>query len=936
MKNMVISYSFGIIDFLHFGHIRLFEDARKFSNRHILGLISDAAIYSWHGTLVSSYEERLAVLQGVKYIDEIRLQNSFDPLPNLQLIHKEFPEAKIVLYIGNDRNFVPCENYLKEIGGEVKVIDYYEKLSPQNILDCLTTKAARVKQYSSNLISTKANTLLALKPVLSKGKIEDIYVLTVNEYVNDFIAAFQNIKEKFQGDYIVVRSSSVAEDCFEFSNAGHFESVLGINSSDMVEVKKAIGEVVRSYDQSTDFYKDEQILIQRQTMNVACSGVIFTRDVDSNLPYYLINYDDGGSTDSVTSGSGGNTIWILRKKAKNNPPNKWKKLLSVVAELESLLNKMILDIEFAVTSDDEVVIFQVRPLAANYKFQVKQNDEQFYRCYKKELLAYNNIKNYQTSVPMLLSDMAFWNPSEIIGVNPHNLDYSLYREIITKHAWNEGLLSLGYKRVPDDLMFRIGNKPYISIDYSFLALTPEALEENLRNKLCHYYEKQLLKDTTSHDKIEFEIVFSCLDFSTDRRLKDLLHEGFSFEEVNILRQTLYNQTNDILENYSRILSSDKNDLQELESIRLGVERNVDLKCDNVFVTLQSIYQLLSSLKKYGTPQFSRQARCAFISRSLCKSMVEENLFLGKDMDLFMSSIHTVASQFEVDFNAFSSGRLSIRDFNRKYGHLRCGTYDIQSPRYDRIDFYQDTRQQKTQSVKSAEYESISEVESSLKEQLCKLDFSVSSEDILYFIKVSLEEREYFKFEFTKSLSLVLKLIEEVGARMDLTASDLSYLEVADIYAAEYYPSIQELKEFWTTLISKRKEIYREKSMLILPELIVSNKDLEMIEQNEARPNFITTQKVEGDTINLDNNNTQDIQNKIVIISKADPGYDWIFTKRIVGLITKYGGAASHMAIRCAEFSLPAAIGCGEKIFDYVSKSEKIELDCGNNKITRIF
>ena len=139
------------------------------------------------------------------------------------------------------------------------------------------------------------------------------------------------------------------------------------------------------------------------------------------------------------------------------------------------------------------------------------------------------------------------------------------------------------------------------------------MEENLRNKLCHYYEKQLLKDTTSHDKIEFEIVFSCLDFSTDRRLKDLLHEGFSFEEVNILRQTLYNQTNDILENYSRILSSDKNDLQELESIRLGVERNVDLKCDNVFVTLQSIYQLLSSLKKYGTPQiFPAGSLCLYI------------------------------------------------------------------------------------------------------------------------------------------------------------------------------------------------------------------------------------------------------------------------------------------------------------------------------------
>ena len=31
-------------------------------------------------------------------------------------------------------------------------------------------------------------------------------------------------------------------------------------------------------------------------------------------------------------------------------------------------------------------------------------------------------------------------------------------------------------------------------------------------------------------------------------------------------------------------------------------------------------------------------------------------------------------------------------------------------------------------------------------------------------------------------------------------------------------------------------------------------------------------------------------------------------KKIKGLITKYGGVNSHMAIRCAELSVPAAIG----------------------------
>ena len=40
----------------------------------------------------------------------------------------------------------------------------------------------------------------------------------------------------------------------------------------------------------------------------------------------------------------------------------------------------------------------------------------------------------------------------------------------------------------------------------------------------------------------------------------------------------------------------------------------------------------------------------------------------------------------------------------------------------------------------------------------------------------------------------------------------------------------------------------------------------------------------------------DVQDKIVVLPKADPGYDWIFAKGIKGFITKYGGVASHMEI----------------------------------------
>ena len=60
-----------------------------------------------------------------------------------------------------------------------------------------------------------------------------------------------------------------------------------------------------------------------------------------------------------------------------------------------------------------------------------------------------------------------------------------------------------------------------------------------------------------------------------------------------------------------------------------------------------------------------------------------------------------------------------------------------------------------------------------------------------------------------------------------------------------------------------------------------------------------------------------------------------FSKNIAGLVTKYGGAASHMAIRCAEFSIPAAIGCGEQIYRYVKSTAKLTLDCKHEKILAV-
>ena len=216
-----------------------------------------------------------------------------------------------------------------------------------------------------------------------------------------------------------------------------------------------------------------------------------------------------------------------------------------------------------------------------------------------------------------------------------------------------------------------------------------------------------------------------------------------------------------------------------------------------------------------------------------------------------------------------------------------------------------------------------------------LGSNILASKIDFFLTESIKQREYFKYEFTKSLSLALEIIKKIGVFFDFDVDALSYLNFSDIIALKTYDSFNNKHEFLTEIIKARKETHERFSGIVMPEIILKDQDLRIIKFEESRPNFITEKNEVGEILNLESSLDQNIQGKIVTITKADPGFDWIFTKDIKGLITKYGGVASHMAIRCAEFGIPAAIGCGEKIYEFVVNQNHIKLDCKNQKILPI-
>ena len=929
---MKISYSFGVADLLHIGHIRAFEKAKDGADRHIFGLIDDASVTAWFGQILSTFAERKEALSGIKSIDEIIEQKGFDPIQNLKELRLKHPNDTITLFTGKNWEHLIPSTALKNLNIAVSFLPYYEKLSLDNILRTLNNQTKAVNTRNT-LVSTKANTLLALQELLTKSRIERILVVTPRELKDSPSALYEKVKTTFGTGKIVVRSSCSQEDGYDKSNAGFYESVLNVDVSDKDAVLNAVKTVGESYLKANPDFdnSDEQILIQTQTENIAVCGVLFTRDINKNRPYYLINYEDDGLSDSVTAGRGGVSLRISHKADISKLPEQWRNLLVAIKEIQTVLSGMILDIEFAVLKDGSVVIFQVRPLAAAYKFKKNVDDDEFFAELEREKKRYSDFKDAYSGVNMMLSDMAFWNPAEIIGANPKELAFSLYKDIITERAWNEGLVPLGYKSVPHNLMYRIGNKPYISLEYSFRSLIPASLSEEQTKKLVAYYRRKLEKNLTAHDKIEFEIVFSCFDFKTDEALQELKDNGFSDKEIKSFRNALFDLTKDSVSRFFDILSEDKKDLLSAEMMRAEIEKGCRKDDITVEQLISYIQILLKELKLNATPHFSRQARFAFIAKSFLRSLVGKGFFTQDDVEKFMLTVQTVASDFQRDMNAFLNKRMTADEFNLKYGHLRSGTYDITTERYDKMDFAKSAAvKENAEEKKTGKRLDDDRLQAVLDEY--GLDFK--AEYFQTFMKTAFEMREWFKFEFTKILSLAIECLAVLGEKLGFTREDMAYLDIRDISALSFYENDWERKDFIRTLRDSRKAVFEKASLFVLPDVILNADSLDVIRIASMRPNFITEKSTNGEVVFLEDEKTMDIDGKIVCVTRADPGFDWIFSKKIKGLITKYGGVASHMAIRCAEFGLPAAIGCGERIYSSLAGAKSCVLDCKNGVVKK--
>lgn len=766
---------------------------------------------------------------------------------------------------------------------------------------------------------SKAETLEKLSTLDLKATVLPQFRFTVGNWkanpesvLNRFFSNFDWSKQA-----LVVRSSGLAEDSQTESLAGHFDSV--INITGQVELRNAINQVQQSFD---DAANDDQIFIQPMLTNVRRCGVMFNIEPSSLAPYYVINFSESGDTDNVTSGvSNESLIYVAKSRIDLSSPPWVMQLIELCQQLENLFENATLDIEFAFDEDGKLYLFQVRPLVVEQQNVIPDIEHE---AVLKQL--HDSIKRMTKPHPYLngsksvLGVMPDWNPAEIIGIRPKPLALSLYKELVTNSTWAYQRNNYGYKNLRSfPLLVSLGGLPYIDVRVSFNSFIPADIDNDLAEKLVNYYISQLEESPEKHDKVEFDIIFSCFTLDLKERLSKLKKYGFSNDELETLSVSLCKLTNNIINPKGLWVK----DIEKIE--QLPTRRKKILESD--LSKTEKVYWLLEDCKRYGTLPFAGLARAGFIAVQFLQSMITEGILAQKEYDEFMESLETVSSNMSKD-----KTELSFTAFLKKYGHLRPGTYDILSPRYDQEpskyfsqDEVIDDIHESTESKFALGLSQLERIKSFLEEN--GIDHDVIS--LFSFIKGAIEGREYAKFVFTRSLSDAMLLMEEIATDLKIDKESLAYADVKAFYEA--YSSSTDVADIINESILTGRRSYEITKSIILPPLIVNPNCVYCFEVPENEPNFITMKQTIAElTSNLDE--TKELKNKIAFIPSADPGFDWLFSHNIAGLVTKFGGANSHMAIRAGELGIPSVIGAGEVLYEKWKKAKLLHIDSANKKV----
>ena len=81
MKKYKVGYTTGVFDMFHIGHLNIIRRAKEQCEHLIVGVSTDELVESYkHKTPIIPFAERKAIVEAIRYVDEVVTQDTMDKL----------------------------------------------------------------------------------------------------------------------------------------------------------------------------------------------------------------------------------------------------------------------------------------------------------------------------------------------------------------------------------------------------------------------------------------------------------------------------------------------------------------------------------------------------------------------------------------------------------------------------------------------------------------------------------------------------------------------------------------------------------------------------------------------------------------------------------------------------------------------------------------
>ncbi|MBS4197577.1 adenylyltransferase/cytidyltransferase family protein [Lederbergia citri] len=139
MKPYKIGYTTGVFDLFHVGHLNILKRAKEQCDYLIVGVSTDELVEKYKYKLpVIPYPERVAIVEGIKFVDEVVPQTNRDKFSAWQSLYFN------VMFVGDDWKgdplFIEVEKKFRQVGVDIVYFPYTKGVSSTALKEKINDK----------------------------------------------------------------------------------------------------------------------------------------------------------------------------------------------------------------------------------------------------------------------------------------------------------------------------------------------------------------------------------------------------------------------------------------------------------------------------------------------------------------------------------------------------------------------------------------------------------------------------------------------------------------------------------------------------------------------------------------------------------------------------------------------------------------------------